>query len=215
MNAQIALNPLPAALLSPAWSTPRLGARRQRTGNFKIHADALVHFNELLADLQHFPLDCDQLAAASRELEEQPEGGCAEGVRQRMQLAGTVERMVADPDWQAANDALAPAQVVVAYVHGAHTLLPRQVHPAGRLDDAILVDAAMPHLSGEVDSYVDYCRLRAIEADLRGCPVGSFPFSRKDWQQARRDEAAIYAHARRVGLSSYLPAPGSIGFRVY
>lgn len=216
MNAQLAiLNPLPAALQSPAWAAPRQNARRRRVGNVPIRTDALARFNQLLVHLQHFPLDCDQLASASRELEDQPQGGAVEGIRQRLQLAGTVERMVADPGWQAANEAVAPARVVVEYVRGEHTLFPRRNAPADRLDDAILVDAAWPQLAGEVDSYIDFCRLRAIEAELRGCPAGEFAFSRQDWQQARRAEAALIAHCRRVGASSYLPAATSNRFRVF
>ncbi len=216
MNATIAtLNPLPAALQSPAWAGPRHPARRRSIGRFPIRAEALARFNRLLARLQHFPLDRDQLATASRELVGQPQGGALEGIRQRLQLAGAVERMIADPDWQPASQAAAPARVVVDYVHGEHVLIPHQPAPVDRLDDAILVDAAWPQLAGEVDSYLDYCRLRAIEAELRGCAVGEFSFSRKDWEQVRCAEAGLRAHVRRVGSSSYLPEPASYGFRVY
>ena len=56
----------------------------------------------------------------------------------------------------------------------------------GRLDDAIVVDAAWPRLGDEIDSYLDYCRLRALEARLRGCGDTEFKFNRADWQRASR-----------------------------
>ncbi|MDW2980692.1 MAG: hypothetical protein WBG81_02230 [Rhodanobacter sp.] len=216
MNAQLAtLNPLPAALQSPAWADPRHPGRRRHVGDFLIRTEALVHFNQLLGRLQHFPLDQDQLATASRELAGQSAPTRPASIRQRLQLAGTVEQMIDDAGWETAADAVLPARVVVDYVHGRHALIPGGLPPVRRLDDAILVDAAWPQLAGEVDSYLDFCRLRALEAELRGCMVGRFRFTRADWLQARRAEAGLIAHCRRVGGTSYLPAPDTHSFRVY
>jgi hypothetical protein len=217
MNAQFAsLLPLPAALQSPSRARPSRPAHRPAaTGEVTIRARALARFNRLLARLQHVPLDREQLAAAWRELVDCSPGACgAKGVAQRLQLAEALDRMIHDATWQPADEAVAPARVVVDYVHGKHELIPEPAARAGRLDDAILVDAAWPQLCGEVDSYLDYCRLRAIEAELRGCKVGEFAFTREDWQQARRAEAALHAHVRRVGCSSYLPAAAPTLFRV-
>lgn len=217
MNAQLAiLPPLPAALQSPVWAAPHRPARRRFIGHFPIRAEALARFNRLLARLQHFPLDRDQLATASRELAGRSPGNpCPASIAQRLRLAGAVERMLHDATWQPASEAIAPARVVVDYVRGAHELIPEQAPRVNHLDDAILLDAAWPKLAGEVDSYLDYCRLRKIEARLRGCAVGDFSFSRKDWEQARCAEAGLLAHCRRVGASSYLPEPGPACFRVY
>lgn len=216
MNAQFAtLLPLPAALQSPSPAGSYRPARRRPAGGPAIRGKALARFNRLLARLQHVPLDREQLAAAWRELADRSAGGrCAEGVAQRLQLAEAVERMIQDATWRPADEAAAPARVVVDYVHGRHELTPEPACRARRLDDAILVDAAWPQLCGEVDSYLDYCRLRAIEAELRGCEVGQFVFTREDWQRARRAEAALHAHVRRVGRSSYLPAAAPALFRV-
>jgi hypothetical protein len=217
MNAQLAiLPPLPAALQSPMWASPYRPARRRSIGHFPIRAEALARFNRLLARLQHFPLDRDQLVTASRELAgRSPSAPCPASIAQRLRLADTVERMINDATWQPASEVIAPARLVVDYVHGAHELIPEQVPRIGHLDDAILLDAAWPKLAGEVDSYRDYCRLRKIEARLRGCQVGEFSFSRKDWEQARCAEAGLFAHCRRVGSSSYLPADATARFRVY
>lgn len=216
MYAQIAtLNPLPVALQSPARADSRHPNRRRHMGDFLIRVEALAHFNQLLARLQHFPLDRDQLATASRELAGTSSPTRPASIQQRLRLAGTVEQMIRDAAWQPADEVIAPARVVMDYMHGQHTLIPGSLPPVKRLDDAILVEAAWPQLAGEVGSYLDFCRLRAIEAELRGCAVGQFSFARADWLQARRAEAGLIAHCRRVGESSYLPTPADRGFRVY
>lgn len=213
MNAQFAtLLPLPAAMQSPSQAGPYL---RRSTGAFAIRSKALARFNRLLVRLQHVPLDREQLVAAWRELVDRASSErCAAGIAQRLKLADAVERMIQDATWQPSNEAIAPARVVVKYVHGKHELIPEDAARVGRLDDAILIDAAWPRLHGEVDSYLDYCRLRAVEAELRGCKVDEFAFTREDWQQARRAEAGLLAHARRVGASSYLPSQAPTRFRV-
>jgi uncharacterized membrane protein YkvA (DUF1232 family) len=216
MYAQIAtLQPLSAALQSPAWTSLNRPARRHFVGGFLLEAEALAHFNQLLVRLHHFPLDCDQLATASRELGRSADGRRPASIEQRLQLASAVDRMITDATWQPASEAVQPARVVMDYVHGDHDLIPDSVPLVGRLDDAILIDAAWPQLAGEVDCYLDYCRVRAIEAELRGCAVGGFAFTREDWQQARRAEAGLIAHCRRVGEDSYLPSPAAACFRVY
>lgn len=216
MNAQIAtLQPLSVALQSPAWTSLNRPARRHFVGGFLLEAEALAHFNQLLVRLHHFPLDCDQLATASRELGRSADGRRPASIEQRLQLASAVDRMITDATWQPASEAVEPARVVMDYVHGDHDLIPDSVPLVGRLDDAILIDAAWPQLAGEVDCYLDYCRVRAIEAGLRGCAVGGFAFTREHWQQARRAEAGLIAHCRRVGEDSYLPSPAAACFRVY
>lgn|SRR5574337_52860 len=217
MNAQIAnLKPLSPALQGPFPANLNHPARRQFVGNVLLRMEALVHFNQLLARLQHFPLHRDQVATASRELakpvndQRQPVG-----IEQRLQWIDAVARMVADASWPTADQVIVPARLVLDYTGSERRLLPRGIPQIGRLDDAILVDAAWPQLVDEVDDYLDFCRLRTIEAGLRGCDVADFAFSRDDWQQARCAEAGLKARARRAATNSYLPAPARTNFRVF
>lgn len=216
MYAQTAsLSPLSPALLNPFPDTADHPARRRRVGTFPLETAALDHFNDLLARLHHVPLLGDQLATAARDLARQPiTGHHAAAISQRMRLAHTVSQMLADPEWQPAGDAVEPAQLVVNYTHGRHRLIPDNLPVIGGLDHAVVVDAAWPQLAGEVDCYLDYRRLREIEADMRHCRVFEFHFSRLDWLEARRAEAALIEHCRRVGASSYVPRSTAGSFRV-
>lgn len=215
MNAQLrSIPPISPALTAP----PRNGqhaARRCCVGDFRLDTGALEQFNELLAKLHHVPILRDQLATAARELAREPLADhYPVSIGQRMQLAATLDHMIADPAWEPANEAAESARLVVDYVHNTHDLIPDTLPLFGRLDDAIVIDAAWPQLAREVGSYLDYCRLRAVEAELKGCTAGSLSFNRSDWQKARRSEAGLIAHCRRVGASSYLPASGPAYFSV-
>lgn len=217
MNAQITtLPPLSVALRSPSSANPNQLNRRHFVGNFLLETEALVHFNQLLAKLHHFPLDCDQLATASRELTDRPAGDrFRESIEQRLQLANSVIRMITDGSWQPASEAVEPAHVVMDYVGGRDRLIPEGLPLVSQLDDAILVDAAWPQLADEVNCYLDFCRVRIIEAELRGCEVSGVEFSRGDWLRERVAEAALFAHCRRVGATSYLASATPAFFHVH
>ena len=210
------LAPIANALLPPAGQPSRHPARRHLVGDYPVDQAALDHFNHLLAKLHHVPLACDQLATAARELIDQPSTAARYPgpIAQRLELAGRIDRMVADHDWTPDHQAAEAAHLVADYLHGTDMLIPASVPAVGHLDDAILVDAAWPQLADEVACYQDYCRLRAIEAELRGCEAESMPFSRDDWQRARVLEAELIAHCRRSGSCSYLPGQGPALFRV-
>jgi hypothetical protein len=217
MNAQArALPPIATALLPPSGQPSTHPTRRHLVGDHRVDQAALDHFNRLLEKLHHVPLACDQLATAARELIDQPLAASRYPgpIAQRLEIAGRIDRMMTDRHWVPDRQATEAARLVVDYLHDDATLIPSAIPTVGHLDDAILIDAAWPQLAGEVDSYQDFCRLRAIEAELRGCDVASMPFSRDDWQRARVLEAELIAHCRRSGCGSYLPAPGAALFRV-
>lgn len=213
MNAQVSnVNPLPAALLPRSAPHP---VRRHLVDDYPLDAGAVERFNQLLARFQHAPLDLDQLATAARELPRPKAAGRAPGcIEQRLKRATSIGLMIGDPAWEPANDAVVPAALVMDYVRSRRDLIPDDLPRIGRLDDAIVIDAAWPRLADEVASYLDYCRVRRIEAELRGCDITQFTFGRADWEQARRAEAAWIAHTRTSGRCSYLPSPPPEHFRV-
>lgn len=215
MNAVLAQPaPLPLAL---SRRRPESARRRHRIGHHALDPGILRHFNDLLAriDLHPTPLDRDQLASAARELIDDPRQGFAPAcIHQRMRRAGVIDRMAADPEWEATPAAAIAAAVVVDYLRGAVALIPNAMPVVGRLDDAILVDAAWTGLAGEVADYLDYCRLRHVEAALRGEQRPHFGFTRAHWRAARRAELEWIAHCERVGRSSYVAGGDSPRFRV-
>ncbi len=201
--------PLPSILyLTPSNRSP---GRRKSIGQFHLNSLELERFNRLLGRLGRCqaPLIADQVVTAARELNQRNSQAEPPCIVQRVQRAETVAEMVADPAWMAASarDTALPARLVADYFQGPESLIPAWVPRVGRLDDAIVVDAAWPQLVDEVDSYLDFRRLRRIEADLRGCAEGDFRFDRKDWLEERRIEAALKAQRQAIRETSYLPAP--------
>ena len=217
MNAMLTTEyPLPSILyLTPSSRRP---GRRKSIGQFRLNSLDLERFNRLLDRLgrHQAPLVADQVVTAARQLNQgngQAEPPC---ILQRVQRAETVVEMVADAAWMAASthDAARPARLVADYLQGAESLIPGWLPQIGRLDDAIVLETAWPHLAGEVDGYLDFRRLRRIEAGLRGCAENDFRFDRKDWLEERRIEAALRTQQRQVREGSYLPAPCAM-FRIH
>ena len=206
--------PLPSALDAISFSLPH---RRRAIGNFRLNSRDLERFNQLLARLgrKQAPLACDQLVTAARELTAAATDSAAPAcILQRLKWAETAAQMVADRGWEPVNEALEPTHLILGYVRDHEDLIPDWLPQVGRLDDAIVIDTAWPGLASEVDCYVDFRRLRHVEAALRGCADTGFRFTRADWEQARHAEAALRAHRQRVRGSSYVPSPAAL-FRVH
>ncbi len=210
-NAENAMS-LPLVLNRAPGSGP---CRRRRIGGVRLDAGHLDRFNGLLARLgRPAPLDCDQIVTAARGLIGSVSGGAAPCIAQRLQQADSMSRMLVDGGWTPANGAGPTARAVVDYLEQGDDLIPDWVPQVGRLDDAIVVDAAWPLVSAEVLDYLDFCRLRELEATLRGVAAAGFRYLRADWEESRRAEAGLKAHQRRVRSSQYVPAPVSY-FRVH
>lgn len=217
MNAMLSTTiPLPAILDQPEFAGPGR-RRRRRIENYCLTPLNVERFNNLLLRLgrRQAPLDCDQLATAAREL-------CSRNIdtveppsiRQRMRQVETAALMVGDPNWTAANDAVDAARLVIDYARGIDNLIPDWVLKVGHLDDAIVVDTAWPRLADEIERYLDFCRLRDVEAGLRRCSSPARSFNRADWEQVRREQAALVAHQREVREHSYLQESASL-FRIH
>jgi uncharacterized membrane protein YkvA (DUF1232 family) len=210
-NAEIAIA-LPPVLSRAPGAGP---CRRRRIGGLDLEAPRLERFNGLLARLgRPQPMDCDQIATAARCLLATAAAGAAPCIAHRVEQAGTLARMLADGAWTPDDAAEPAARAVVDYLQERDQLIPDWVPQVGRLDDAIVVDVAWPRVSAEVLDYLDFCRLRELEASLRGIEPAGFRFGRGDWEEARRAEAALHDHRRRVRSSAYVPAP-VVYFRVH
>ncbi|MET0716974.1 MAG: YkvA family protein [Pseudoxanthomonas sp.] len=203
-------------VLSPE-TTPNRAGRRRRIGSFRLSTLDMERFNRLLSTLagERAVLDCDQVVTAARLLADPSDPRSTPAcIRQRLERADSLCSMLADRGWQPANETVEPASAVLGYLDGHNDLIPDWVPQVGRLDDAIVIETAWPRLAGEVLSYQDFCRLRLIEARLQQREVEEFRFDRKDWEVARRAEAALREHQRRVRESSYVPVAAGL-FRIH
>ncbi|MFC3813997.1 hypothetical protein [Lysobacter sp. GCM10012299] len=218
MNAIISNPTQLSASLPSILDVPFEGSgRRHNINGFDLRSADVDRFNGLLARLgrTQTPLDTDQLASAARELcDRSIHDFSPPSIRQRLRRIAAVEQMVGDAQWEPANDAVDTAQLIVDYARSRDDLIPDWLPKVGRLDDAIVVDTAWPRLVAEVEDYLDYARLRSMEAQRRGCAVSAFEFSRKDWEQMRYEEAVYAEHERQIRESSYLPGSVSM-FRVH
>ena len=193
--------------------------RRHCIGEFRFEPAHISRFNEVLCsiDPQHTVLEDDHLATAARELRaNDPAAGMPICLRQRLWRIGALAHLLGERDWEVDDDAGAAAQVVVGYARDHDDLIPDRLPQIGRLDDAIVADAAWPRVVAEVADYLDYRRVRAAEAGLRGRGIREFHFNRSDWMEAREAlDAAIRRQRRRVFASSYLPTSSPLLFRVH
>ena len=79
---------------------------------------------------------------------------------------------------------------------------------------AALDEATWLLVADETAHYLDFRRLRNLEAELRGCTHEALRYTRADWQAARNAEVALESHLRHVRLGSYLPEPAPM-FRIH
>lgn len=205
-------NPLPTILDAP-FDGP---ARRRCINGFQLSTPEMDRFNRVLAAVgRREMLGTDQLASAGREL---CRPGRTEGppacIRQRLRWIGAIEQLLGEPHFQPANETVDTAAAIVEYARSRDDLIPDWLPRVGRLDDAIVVEAAWPLLATEVDDYLDYCRVRAQEAHQRGRTAKEFAFTRADYEQVRYEAAVLAEHERRVRESSYLPSSVPM-FRVH
>lgn len=202
------LPPLPRPLSLP----PASGrARRQLIGDYRLGAAQLDRFNLLLAELGRAEpaLEADQLASAARELSRPARGGTPDCIAERLYRADVLARMASDRGWDMAEPVLPLVHTTLDYVTRHEGLIPDWLPQVGRLDDAIVIDTALPRLAPELGEYLSFCRARHAEAWVRGCEPAAVPLRRAQWDAVRRDEgaASLRFHRRQVRESCYAPQP--------
>lgn len=174
-------------------------ATRRMVGSYPIDQAALDRFNRLLQRLGQAPLTLEALTDFARSLALATSGSETPAwIVARMRRASVLNVMLADPTWTLDADCQGAAHLVMDYVHSTLDLIPDTLPRLGWLDDAILVEAAWPLLSVEVDSYLDFCRVRHLEAQLRGCEDHAFSFTREDWLRLHVGGNDGKAHRRVV-----------------
>lgn len=211
------LDPLPRALDHRRGRNP---GRRRRIGDHVPDHDALRQFNKLLQALAspNAPLDSDQLATAARELvvNDNRPAIAPRCIQQRMRRGAAIDLMADDPDWENRDETAAGiARLVTGYLRDRRAVIPNTVPVVGRLDDAIVVEAAWPAVAAEVRKYLEFCRIRHVEAQLRGESGRHFGFTREQWPAAMHAEAGWIEHCELVGEASYVPGDPTPAFRVH
>ena len=202
----------PTLPFPPVLARPHAGrCRRNHVADVLIDPDRLARFNALRGQLgPAAPLQADQIATAARIFAAATAGSgeTPPCIRHRLDLAARLQPMLSDRAW-AIDDAMrSPALVVLAYLADGADLIPDDIACVGRLDDALVIDAAWPRLAAEVAGYADFCRLRRLEAQWLGSPETAFRFDRNDWKAARLAEATLDAQGERVRPATYVPRAG-------
>ncbi|KRG63019.1 hypothetical protein ABB26_13575 [Stenotrophomonas humi] len=206
--------PLPQVLDQYPSGTPH---RRNHVNDFLLVPWEVERFNQVLTRLGRTrpSLQTDQLATAARSLNDLADDDSPSPcIQQRMQHARLLEQMLADPDWEPAAEATSEISQVMDYLREGRQLIPDTVAGVGQLDQAIVIDTAWPKLVVEVTNFLDYQRLRRLEAERQGRRYEEIPFNRRYWLELREVEARLHEHQRRVREGSYAPEPLSY-FRVH
>lgn len=185
----------------------------------ELNEDSLRHFNEVLRRVapDHPPYSAEQIAGAARRvMRAAAKRHGAPFIRVRMRRAAEIRAAFVDTHWPVPAALESAMGAIVAYMDDtAHPLIPRDVPVIGQLDDAILVDAAMDTLRGELDDYAEFCRFRHAEAGRIGLAASALSIDREHWTREREQELLLEQQLRRVRETPYGEAdaaPG--GFRV-
>jgi len=213
MNLNIATLPLP----SLREVRPGHG-RRSRIGNIDLNHLALRQFRNVAEFLQpSSPApDRDAIVSSARQLDRQYSGmHRAPCIQMRLRCLTALRAMSKEPEWPLQANLRQPIERIVDYAAKAQHLIPQRLPVIGGLDDAILVDLAWPALRFELDDYLSFRRLRAVEAQLCGLHPRELRFGRAQWLESLAAEAAMLHRVRRRARSPYETAPSAAMFRVH
>ena len=206
--------PLPQVLDRSPSGVPH---RRNHVNDYLLVPREVEYFNGFLALLGRAqpPLQTDQLATAARSLNDVASGDVPSPcIQQRIRHAHLLEQLLQDRDWEPNAEISRELKLVVAYLHASRQLIPDTVPGVGHLDLAIVIDTAWPKLATEVANFVDYRRLRHLEAERQGRSDDAIAFNRSSWLELREIEARLHEHQRMVREGSYAPEPFTY-FRIH
>ncbi|MFZ9310089.1 MAG: hypothetical protein ACO24O_01090 [Arenimonas sp.] len=182
--------------------------RRHEIGAVHISESAVGKLNDTIHEVDEHaaPLTPDQIVTCGRRVvfESHDNLKLPLCILERFKTLALMDTMVKDSDWKIEELAEYRVEVVLDYVRRHEELIPHDAPGIGHLDDAILVESSRMSLFPELECYVDYRRLRKIEAGLQGKSWHEFRFSRENWLESREAEQALLKFHREQGLSSFL-----------
>lgn len=184
--------------------------RRHFIGGIEVSDYAVDLLNQTIEKVDgcHLPLRADQIVTCGRQLQDDTAVNlklplC---IFERFRTLALIDAMTKDFDWQIEDVASYRIEVIMDYVKRHEELIPHNAPTVGHLDDAILVDVATHSLASELENYVDFRRLRKLEAYLQGMPLNAFTYYRENWLESKAAEQALIKNQRENGLSSYKSA---------
>lgn len=182
--------------------------RRHGIGDVQISEGAVDQLNDTInkVDGSIKALTPDQIVSCGRQVvyESHDDLKLPLCILERFKTLALMDTMTKDFDWKIEDVAAYRVEVVLDYVKRHEELIPHDAPGIGHLDDAILVESSRMSLFPELECYVDYRRLRKLEAGLQGKSWHEFRFSRDNWLESREAEQALIKYHREQGRSSFL-----------
>jgi hypothetical protein len=187
--------------------------------SLELNDGKLRRFNDLIRRVAPGKptFNADQIAGAARRvLRASMKGQDSAFIKARMRRAGEIRAALQDAQWVIPARLLGPMHDIIAYLDDDRlALISNSVPIVGLLDDAILIDAAMDTLRGELDDYADFCRYRIAEAASLGIAPSEVRIERRRWYDDRQQELRLEQQLRRVRGTDYgKSAVGVVGFRI-
>lgn len=182
-----------------------------------INEGALQRFNQVSAVVAPSvkPMSGDQIAGACRRmLRAASKGAQSPFIKARLRRAAEMRAALADPDWPMEAAVQQRIAVLIGYMDDPQGLIANDLPVIGRLDEALLVDAAMDNLRAELEDYAEFCRYRQAEAMRLGVAPCSIGIDRARWHEEREQERRLEHQLRHVRESNYAAGTPEHAFRV-
>jgi hypothetical protein len=200
-------------------SAARSGVFTPCITSLELNDGKLRRFNDLIRRVApgKSTYSAEQIAGAARRvLRASMKGQDSAFIKVRMRRAGEIRAALQDAQWDIPAKLLGPMHDIIAYLDDdGLALIPNSVPIVGLLDDAILIDAAMDTLRGELDDYADFCRYRIGEAASLGIAPSEIRIERRRWYEDRQQELRLEQQLRRVRSTEYGNSTlGVAGFRI-